>query len=218
MIDFSKLLFLPLDIETPPDISSFLDSLEKTYYIEDSYRISPSIMLMDPTGKWQDIYTEIPEFVEWAETNLFNWTGKSQLVVIVTPPKKAMAPHIDCSPKKFNTWQHKFRHVFRGKTSSLRYITDEKYITVPDVEVPYVISGKWPHDMINDYDQTKYTLCLGAPWEPSKNDNQYMKLLTRSYEKYKEHYLSYENLNLPKNYANLFNKDRYQKEINLLQF
>ena len=216
MVDFSKLLFLPLDIKTPPDISDFLDKINKNYYIEDTYRKSPSIMLMDPNGNWADIYKEIPKFVDWAENYLFSWFGKSQLVVIVTPPNESMTPHIDCSPKKFTTWQHKFRHVFRGNTSSLRYITDNEYIRVPNIQVPYIISGKWPHDMVNDYNKTKYTLCLGAPWEPSNEDKIYLNLLERSYQKYKDLYLSFENLKLPKNYIDLFNKSRYQNEINVL--
>lgn len=209
MIDFSKLLFLPLDMPSPPDISKFLDTLNKNLYINDSYRKSPSIMLMDKNGKWIINDTELDEFKIWAEQFLFSWTGKSQLVVIVTPPYKSMSPHIDCAPFMFHTWQHKFRYVFRGKTSTLRYITKDKFINVYDITVPYIISGKWPHDMYNNLNETKYTLCLGSPWEPGDHDKKYLEKLEESYRKNKDRYISSEGEELPDNFVDLFNKEKY---------
>ena len=215
MVNFEKLIFLPLDMPPPPDISTELDvvyhkGIDNVNFVEDSYRVSPSIILMTPDGEWMPLAKDIPDFVEWAESSLFPWTQRSQLVVITTPPKKSMAPHIDCSPVKFTTdMQHKFRYVIRGNTSTLRYLKKNSAELVPDTDRPYIISGRWPHDMKNDYHKVKYTLCLGAPWEPSLKDKRYVEMLERSYYKFKDKYVSYEGWSLPTNFREMFNQERY---------
>lgn len=204
---FENLISLPLDIPAPPDISDVLDTV--TEMITDNYRVSPSIILMTPQGEWQPIAKEIPEFVQWAEDHLFPWSQRSQMVVITTPAGKAMAPHIDCSPQRFNTLQHKFRYVFRGNVTDLRWMESEQFVNNNHTDKPYIISGKWPHDMINTYDKTKYTLCLGAPWEASLDDPKYVEMLDRSYKKYGDKMMSFERWQLPPNWRELFNQERY---------
>jgi len=218
MKDFSKLIFLPLDMLPPPDISDTLDEyleegIDGYNMVEDTYRISPSIILMTPQGEWLPISKKIPEFVNWAEKELFSWTARSQLVVITTAPGKAMATHIDCSPHKFtNTWQHKFRYVIRGNTSDLKYIKDDGEAYVPTCEnTPYIIKGSWPHTMHNTASQTKFTLCLGAPWEPNIDDQPYMEMLERSYKINSEKYISYDDWKLPDNFRDFFNEEMYGK-------
>ena len=226
MPDFSKLIFLPLDMPSPPDISETLDEIhnegiDEQNMVTDSYRVSPSIILMTKGGEWlPGIEDKIPEFVQWAETKLFSWADRSQMVVITTLSGSSMAPHIDCSPQMFtDTWQHKFRCVIRGNTDTLRYIKKDGYEFVPDCgNQPYVIKGSWPHDMHNNFPLTKYTLCLGAPWEPDIKNIGYMDMLNKSYKKNKEQYLSYDDWELPSNYRDLFNKERYGtvgKEVTL---
>ena len=215
MPDFSKLIFLPLDIPRPPDISDVLDSVAKlgpdgVNMVGDDYRISPSVILTTPQGEWLPIVDQIPEFARWAHECVFSWTGLSQMVVITTPPGKSMAPHIDCSPERFvNTLQHKFRYVIRGHTDTLRYLTDGENHLVPKTDDPYLISGKWPHDMTNTYHLAKYTLCVGAPWEPTLDDPNYLELVTRSYEKNQASYMGYDSWQLPANFRTLFNTTRY---------
>jgi hypothetical protein len=213
MANFKSLISLPLDIPTPPDISDVLDS--ETEMSTDTYRVSPSILLMTPDGEWLPISKKMPDFVEWAESHLFPWTQRSQMVVITTPTGKAMAPHIDCSPERFNTLQHKFRYVFRGNVTDLRWITADGYIKNPHTDKPYIISGKWPHDMINTHDKTKYTLCLGAPWEPNLDDEKYADTLQRSFEKYGEKLMTHDNWALPANWRELFNQEKYGIPIDL---
>lgn len=211
MIDFGKLVFLPLDISTPPDISAYLDTIDKDHeaFVQDNYRVSPSIILMTPNGQWMDHTKNIPNFVAWAETELFKTFPRSQMVVITTPASNAMAPHIDCSPERFNTIQHKLRYVFRGNVSDLRWYNGDQLVATPSTDKLYVISGKWPHDMVNTHHNTKYTLCLGAPWEASLEDQHYVELLKRSYDKYGDIMLSYDNWSLPDNWKHLFNQERY---------
>lgn len=210
-MDFNKLIFLPIDIAPPPDISDYLDTITSDHpaFIRDDYRVSPSIILMSRDGDWLDHSDQIPEFVDWAENVLFKELPKSQMVVITTKPENAMAPHIDCSPERFNTIQHKLRYVFRGNVSDLRWYNGDEYVNTPHTDQPYIISGKWPHDMINTYPETKYTLCLGAPWEASLDDPDYVALLQRSYEKYGDVAVSFEGWSLPENWRTLFNQKRY---------
>lgn len=210
-MNFKKLIYLPLDIQSPPDISNYLDTVEESSpaFVEDNYRISPSIILMTPNGEWLDHTKNIPEFVDWAENVLFMHFPRSQMVVITTKKSNSMAPHIDCSPSKFNTIQHKFRYVFRGNVEDLRWYNGTELVNTPSTNQPYIISGKWPHDMVNTYPNTKYTLCLGAPWEPSLDDSKYVNILEKSYEKYKHKYISYDGWSLPENWKELFNLNRY---------
>lgn len=211
-MDFNRLVFLPLDINPPPNISAYLDTLDRNThpaYSEDNYRISPSIILMTREGEWLDHMANVPEFVSWAEKELFQHFPRSQMVVIVTPPTKAMAPHIDCSPQMFNTIQHKLRYVFRGNVTDLRWFNGNTLINTPHTDQPYVISGKWPHDMVNTHTSTKYTLCLGAPWEASLQDERYVAILEKSYKKYGDVALTYDNWDLPDNWRYLFNQEKY---------
>lgn len=211
MHDFSRLLFLPLNMPAPPDISDRLDMLtqDDNNIILDSYRISPSIMLMNRNGVWHENANGLDDFKNWAETSLFPWTARSQIVVIITPAHKSMAPHIDCSPQMFNTWQHKFRYVFRGRVDTLRYFMKNSDVTVHQTDKPYIISGKWPHDMHNNFNQTKYTLCLGAPWEATPDNKKYIDMLEKSYQKNKELYLSFDENDLPDNFVDFFDKKLY---------
>ena len=60
----------------------------------------------------------------------------------------------------------------------------------------------------------KYTLALGAPWDPKLNDLRYVSLLEKSYEKYKRFYLSYDQMRLRENWVDLFEQNRgYEVEI-----
>ena len=205
-IDFSKLQFLPIDIPNPPNVLSVLDSISYDQMIVNKYRTCHHIPIMTRDGKWSDIALLMPELIEWCEKYLFTWAKKSRIMIITTQANNNNAPHIDCSPKKFKTWQHKFRFVFRGNVDSLYFIskTGKKY--VPKINKPYIISGKWPHGMFNTFNKTKYTFALGAPWEPEADDLEYMKVLNRSYKKYKKYYLSFEDEILPDNYESLYER------------
>lgn len=209
MTDFSKLQFLPLDIPNPPDVVSTLDSISFDDMIPDEYRTCHHIPLMDASGKWLPLSNLVPELVDWCETYLFTWAKKSRLMIITTLANKHNAPHIDCAPKKFDTWQHKFRFVLRGNVDSLYFISKEGNKNVPNINKPYMMSGKWPHAMHNTFKGTKYTLALGAPWEPEADDTNYISMLEKSYNKYKDYYMSFDNLELPENYEKLYEKKYY---------
>lgn len=209
MTDFSKLQFLPIDIQNPPDVANALDTISFEEMNTDKYRNCFHIPLMDHNGSWLKAAEKVPELVDWAESHLFTWAKKGRIMIITTMPGNLNPPHIDCSPAKFDTWQHKFRVVLRGNISDLRFISNNGIKSVPNVNKPYMMSGKWPHEMMNTYQGIKYTFALGSPWEPEANDNDYMAMLEKSYNKYKDYYLSFENDELPENYNTLYEKKYY---------
>jgi hypothetical protein len=209
MTDFSKLQFLPIDMPNPPDVSSGLDTIPFEDMNTDEYRNCFHIPLMDREGNWLPASDKVPELVKWCEDHLFTWAKKSRVMVITTLPGKHNPPHIDCSPERFHTWQHKFRFVLRGNVDDLSFITKKDNKPVPNVNKPYIMSGKWPHEMHNTYNGIKYTLALGAPWEPEEDDKEYIDILKRSYKKYKEYYMSFEEDELPENHNDLYERKYY---------
>lgn len=201
-----NLLFLPLDIPKPPDIVKELDNISYEEMTPDTYRNCYHIPIMrynkkTDESKWIFKFTGLQDYLE---THIFPWSQKARIVIITTKPKEKNHPHIDCSPDKFYTLQHKFRFVFQGNTSDLEFISNEKKLRVPDLNQPFIMDGKWPHEMTNNTYKRKYTLALGAPWEPKKTDEKYTSLINKSYAKYKDYYISSEYLNLPDNYQNLY--------------
>ena len=207
-MDFSKLLFLPIDIPNPPaEIAEKLDRIDYSEMITDNYRNCYHIPMMTKDKKWTYIAKNIPELINWCESYVFSWAKPSRIMIITTPSGKTNPPHIDCSPDKFVTWQHKLRYVIRGNTDSLYYISKQGDKYVPEIDKPFIMDGKWPHVMHNTHSETKYTFALGAPWEPDDSDIDYIKMLEKSYKKYKDHYLSSEKLQLPENYESLFKKE-----------
>lgn len=103
--------------------------------------------------------------VEWFENYVFPWLGtKSRVMALVTQPGVSNHEHIDCSPQEVGTRQHKFRVVLQGKTDTLYWNTKSGPVKAPDVQEPFIMDGGWPHGMINDTDEVKVTIALGAPW------------------------------------------------------
>ena len=209
MIDFSKLQFLPIDMPNPPDVEDVLDTISFEEMNTDEYRNCFHIPLMDGEGEWLPVASKVPELVDWAEKHLFTWAGRGRIMIITTLPGKHNPPHIDCSPERFETWQHKFRVVLRGNVDDLSFISRSGTTSVPNINKPYMMSGKWPHEMHNTYNGIKYTFALGAPWEPEANDKSYIDMLERSYNKYKDYYMSFDNLELPENVNDLYEKKYY---------
>lgn len=200
----NDLLFLPLDIPEPPDITKELDKISYNDMTKDNYRNCYHIPIMrwrNGTGKW---IFNFPQLKSYLEQFIFPWTNQSRVVIITTKPKFKNHPHIDCSPDKFNTLQHKFRFVLQGNTNDLTFLTSDGFISAPSISKPFIMDGSWPHEMTNTTNKRKYTLALGSPWEPKKSDKNYMSLLDRSYIKYKKYYISSKDLNLPKNYEKLY--------------
>ena len=210
-----ELIYLPLDIPNPPNVSCFFDTVLQSDMILDNYRTCSHIPIMSPTGELTNIGKQVPELITWLYDHIIPWTAPTRIRILVTDANKSNAPHIDCSPAKFKTLQHKFRYVFQGKRPSLYFLNNNKKEVIPDVDKPYIMDGSWPHEMINDCNERKYTLVLGAPWEPTEDDVNYNEVLNRSFEMYKQYYISSSTWQLPKNYKSLF-EDKYINELSTL--
>lgn len=212
-MDFNRLIFLPLDIPNPPPVYEFWDTLSESDLIPDEYRTCHHVPIMDGKGVYTEIAHHTPELIAWLDEHVFTWADRSRIMIIRTKPGRHNAPHIDCSPDKFHTLQHKMRYVFRGRVESLYFIHDDTETRPLSVDAPYMMSGRWPHAMHNDTDKIKYTLALGAPWEPDPSEPVYRDLLERSVTRYADHYIEHTGWTLPNNWRELF-QDRYTVDDN----
>ena len=216
-MNIEKLLYLPLDIPKPS--IEIIEELDKIPYEEmsiDHYRTCYHIPITRKNKTteiydWVSLTNHLTSLHEYLEKYIFPWSQRARVVIITTKPGDVNAPHIDCSPKKFNTLQHKFRYVLQGNVSDLEFITKEKKLRVHEINQPFVISGKWPHTMLNTTNKRKYTLALGSPWEPALVDEKYISLLKKSYNKFKDYYISINKLNLPDNYEDLY-EEKYKSK------
>jgi hypothetical protein len=211
-MNIEKLLYLPLDLPAPS--REVIKELDKIPYEEmsiDHYRTCYHIPIMrgNKTSMKYEWVSHLTSLHEYLEEHIFPWSQRARVVIITTKPGDLNAPHIDCSPKNFNTLQHKFRYVLQGNVSDLEFITKEKNLRVHEVDQPFIISGKWPHSMLNTTNKRKYTLALGSPWEPTLTDKKYISLLERSYNKFKDYYIAVDNLSLPDNYEELYEEKYY---------
>jgi len=102
---------------------------------------------------------------EWFDNHVFPYIGmRARVMALVTHQGTANHEHIDCELEELNTLQHKMRIVLQGKTDTLYWKTANGDVAAPDVAGAFVMDGGWPHGMINNTDQVKVTLALGAPW------------------------------------------------------
>ena len=205
------LLYLPLDMENPPnDFIDWLEDLQFKNLYQDDYRNCFHVPIMFDMNKgnfkWTPWAYQVPQLREWCEDVLFPLTGKSRIMIITTPSGDENPAHIDCSEEMFTTLQHKFRYVLQGNVDDLEFIGEEATLKPTSVDKPFIMSGKWPHKMKNTTNKTKFTFALGAPWDGSVDDNNYVSLIERSYKKYETFYLE-NTLQLPNNYKSLFESE-----------
>jgi hypothetical protein len=215
MVDFTKLIYIPLDIPNPPNLSKYFDTINYKDMLVDEYRTCYHIPIMDRDGNLSEYAKQCTELVKWLNQYVFTWSRPSRMTVITTPPGGSNAPHIDCSPIKFETLQHKFRYVFQGDVPSLTFINNQDKIKISDIDKCYIMDGSWPHEMINNTNNRKYTLTLGAPWEPQLEEEKYINLLQRSYLKYSQHYINSNSWLLPNNWKELF-ETKYIDQLHIL--
>ncbi len=208
MTKFEKLLYLPLELSLPSDINvGHLDGIDYSDMYCDEYRNCYHINLftsrMEPT-KFMNLF---PQLSKWLHQVVFPiFLGR--VMIIVTPPYQKNNLHIDCSPDKFNTLQHKFRFVIQGQVDSLCFSFRNKTTVSPNnINMPFIMDGKWPHYMVNSCPYRKYTLAIGWPWEPDLQNESYINLLEKSFKIHEENGLFIrENDELPDNWQTLFEK------------
>jgi hypothetical protein len=212
------LLYLPLDLPNPPthELSIFKDICVKNFY-RDKFRTCWQVPLYtdhEEKGvyKWSPLGNKAPELKAWIEEHIMPLSGGTRMTFICTLPGDKNAPHIDCSPDKFETLQHKFRFVMEGNVDDLIFLgKHDKQVRPPNLNKCFMMAGNWPHEMENTHSDKKFTLAIGAPWEPGLDDPRYVDLIKRSYEKYSEHYISNTEFEMVDNWEEMF--ENYEKGI-----
>lgn len=215
MTDFNKLLYLPLDLPNPPGNPALWDTFTDDMFYVDNYRSCRHIGIL-LNGEFTKESTYTPELVEWIKEYILPIADiVPRIMIITTEANDFNAPHIDCSVKKFVTNQHKLRYVFQGTVDSLYFIHKDGTEHPKQIDAPFAMSGKWPHAMLNNQPQRKYTLAIGAPWEPELNNPAYRNLLERSYKKYHDYYMGFDKYALASGWQDLF-EDKYKIDLSML--
>lgn len=110
-------------------------------------------------------YTPI-EIINWFEDYVFPWMGqKTRIIALMTKSDFKNNEHIDCSLSEVGTRQHKFRIVIKGNTDTLYFKTASGNIAAPNIELPFIMDGGWPHGMYNYTNEIKITIAAGASWQ-----------------------------------------------------
>lgn len=221
---FDHLLYLPLELENPPlDCLDYLNSLDFSSLYPDSYRNCYHVPLRFDVKRrefeWMKWAENMPTLVEWVQDVLFKVTGDSRVMIITTPDDYKNPLHIDCSKKDFHQPQHKIRYVLQGNVSDLTFYEGMGNKVSPvELDKSFVMSGKWPHSMHNRSGGTKFTLALGSPWDGSLGDEKYVDLLTRSYGKWKDWFVSSESFRMYEQWESLFEESSdHRKNVRLLE-
>ena len=207
-----NLIYLPLNICNPPKgcidgIEEITDDMMKW----DEFR-SCNLIPLAIDYREKDVIEWVPQFIDrfpklksWLEEEVFTKIGFGRTLIIVTDPDKTNAPHVDAAQETFiDVLNHKFRYVLQGNVSDLVFISKDGNTTIPELDHPYIMNGKWPHMMHNTHSNRKYTLAIGAPWEPSINDEQYRNLIEDAYSKFNKNYIGSFGSELPDNWEEMF--------------
>ena len=177
---FSSLYLPPFPKEA---VLNKILKVEKSHWHWDDYRQVEMLPLMTSNGsssrnsvnaqnatatyQWTE---DAPlELRSYFDQYIWDWVKpQSRVMILKTKPGARNQEHIDCSPDQFEKLQLKLRIVLQGRTDSLYFITKGEPIFAPVTDGAYLIDGSWPHGMINNFSDDKYTLCIGAPWTGSQ--------------------------------------------------
>jgi len=193
-----NILFASLNLPTPNrgDWLDWVKSVDNSLWRVDTFRNSSALALMTSggVGTAEDIqaqnflgndYSWTPwtckSIIDYFDAYIFPWLGtRTRVLILKTPSKSRNHEHVDCSPREFGSKQHKLRIVISGNTSSLYFLTKMGNINIPETDKPFLMEGSWPHGMINNTWQTKYTICVGTPWRGSKIYPEFEKIMLKS--------------------------------------
>lgn len=206
-IDIEKILFCPIDIKVPTqEVISYCDQFEYNALKFEDYLNCYIIPIFTTDYQWTSHADRLPKLKKWLETDIFTWC-KGRTNILCTPPGGQINQHIDCSESEIFFPQHKFRYVLQGNTDSLQFITRTGPIKVPRVNKPFIISGNWPHQMINEFPLRKYTIAVGHPWKADLSSTIYREFLLKNAQKFQDLCLTFDSYDeLPENYKTMFRK------------
>ena len=103
----------------------------------------------------------------------------ARINILKTYAGNTLHEHYDCQESEIGTTQHKLRVVLAGRTSALYFVgKDGERWNVPDHYNTYVMDGGHLH-ALEESEETKLTMCLGAPWRGGMTP-EYEKALSES--------------------------------------
>lgn len=199
MVDRENIVFAALDEPSPPpSVLEYIKTI--TPGIPDDYRNCKHIPLIAPGGvsdpskikqayidklkpAWTDIGLATPGLVEYMEQHVFPYSKSrlGRLFCIVTAPNSVGYPHIDATEGRFHKINLKWRSVIQGPVESMYMITENGNVHVPAIgDRPFLMAGEYPHGVIQDSNDWKYTLAYGSPWQGDDPDDPIDEWLERS--------------------------------------
>lgn len=133
------------------------------------------------TAKGDFSYTiageQCPTIQRVCEEKIFPFMSPPGRVTILrTAPGTGLNVHLDSTVEEIGTPQQKYRLVLNGNIGKL-YFIDKNYnkVYVPPYYDSYSMDGSHAHSIDED-EQEKITLCVGAPWHGEDNE-LYKKML-----------------------------------------
>jgi len=211
---------LPITFDNYEKSLNYYKMIKNNLWFWDSYRKVRMLPLYTPGSATTKIGSQnnknsVLDWTSYADENtidffekkVFSWLDKKgRIILLKTPPNDSLATHIDCSRKSFGTRQHKLRVVLQGEVNSLTFVTKNKDLQPKNNHRNlFVMDGSWPHYMTNTFNDWKYTICLGSPWEGGDTE-EYIQIIKKS-----EDIIELERSNLPKNYKQYFEDPEERK-------
>lgn len=99
--------------------------------------------------------------------SIFPYVGDTgNITIIRTDPGQQLNDHLDSTPDEMGNDCPKFRWVLKGKLDTMYFFNnDMEKVPFTPTSDKYIVNGAHPHGMVNDGNETKYTMCLGHPWQ-----------------------------------------------------
>lgn len=106
----------------------------------------------------------------------------ARINILKTYAGNTLHEHIDCQEKEIGTDQHKLRVVLQGEIDKLYFknFEGDKW-NVPKEYHTYVMDGGHLH-ALEESEETKITMCIGAPWRGERTAKYQEVLDNSSYE------------------------------------
>ena len=198
-----KPVYFPIRIagfgDVKEGVAQELDQLPTDCWFYDSYRNCHMAMIYTDGGRYEGksaVHQSKGQRLQWTTVSNFTPAMKSLLkekifplldvlgrvTILRTAPGVSLEEHVDCSPDEREHYKPKFRMVLKGKNESLYFLNNnKKRVYVSPEHDSYIIDGSRVHGMENLGNETKYTLCIGAPWGGQLTERGY-RLVQNCYQ------------------------------------
>lgn len=101
-----------------------------------------------------------------------------RIIVLRTLQGGEIPFHIDCNEEQIGTFNPKLRICVSGRKARLEFKSgDDKVMEARPESAVYYMSGAFTHRLINESDEERLTLCLGAPWTHESTEPEFYSIL-----------------------------------------